>query len=312
MIRRIVHSIAPGLLFWALLAPCGLLAGPQQGELPENRGDWEKNAIAFTSSLSGSWQIWTMNPDGGNLTPLTRGPEEFFYPAWSPDGQAIACADGNGEIRVLHKDGRSDRLSALPPDCTHPAWSPDGSRIALVCNTFSGRKEESDLWVADLKRGKVSKLMEQPDIQKYPNWSPDGSTIAYTTGFRASATKVVEELWLVNSDGTNPRTLVSNNFSNIRPNWSPDGSKIAFASDRSGNMDIWVVDKDGRNLKQLTREKFYEGDPSWSPDGKSICFSATRSGRMQVWVMDADGANQRQLTGSGDTQSEGREPSWSR
>jgi len=152
--------------------------------------------------------------------------------------------------------------------------------------------------------------MTQDNIQSFPAWSPDGKSIVYTTGYRVSSTKIIEALWLVNSDGTNPRPLISDEFYNIQPAWSPDGENIAFASSRSGNMDIWVVDKDGRNENQMTFEKSYDADPSWSPDGSRICFTSTRSGQMEIWVMDSDGENPRQLTGFSGSQAESMHPCW--
>jgi TolB protein len=220
--------------------------------------------IAFSSYQDGSWQIWSIDPDGNNLSQLTHTEQDLHYPAWSPDGQKIAYSDNEGELWIM-KIGESPRkVSNLQKNCNHPSWSPNGNKVAFVCYFFKDRMEDSDIWMADLQQGKVLKLMEQEGIQSYPAWSSDGSTIVYTTGYRISSDKVIEELWLVNSDGKNPRPLVSNNFSNIQPDWSPDGEKIASASDKSGNMDIWVVDKYARNMKQLTFDKSYDADPSWS------------------------------------------------
>jgi Tol biopolymer transport system component len=35
--------------------------------------------------------IWTVNPDGTHLNPVTHGSDDFD-PAWSPDGTRIAFA----------------------------------------------------------------------------------------------------------------------------------------------------------------------------------------------------------------------------
>lgn len=272
---------------------------------------YSEEKIAFSSYVNGSWQIWSIDPDGSNLSQLTHTEQDLHYPAWSSDGSKIVYANNEGEIWVM-KIGESPRKgSNLQKNCNHPSWSLDGNKIAFVCYFFIDRREDSNIWIADLKQGNVLKLMEQEGIQSYPAWSPDDSTIVYTTGYRISSDKVIEELWLVNSEGKNPRPLVSNNFSNIQPDWSPDGEKIAFASDKSGNMDIWIVDKDGRNIRQLTFDKSYDADPIWSPDGSKICFTSTRNGKMDIWVMDSDGGNPRQITGLSHPQTESKEPSWS-
>jgi len=268
--------------------------------------------IVFSSFMSGSWQLWAINPDGGNLSQITDIAHEVHYPALSSDGKKIAYTNNEGEIWVMEIGEKPQKLPNLPKNCTHPAWSPDGSKIVFVCYFFINRKEDSDIWIADINQNKAWRLMEQEGIQSYPTWSPDGSTIAYTTGYRISSDKIIEELWLANSDGTNPRPLVSNNSSNIQPDWSSDGERIAFVSDKSGNMEIWVIDKDGRNLKQLTHDRSFDADPSWSPDGSKICFVSIKSGEMNIWIMDSDGKNSRQLTGLSESRAESKEPVWSK
>jgi TolB protein len=295
------------VFFLPLSVPCF----PDQQVQPVKENE-KTESIAYASSGSGNWQIWTMNPDDGMASQVTHGEQDVHYPAWDPNGREIACADSSGRILIVPMSGQQQVLPDLPENCTHPTWSPEGSKIAFVCHTFQSGREDSDIWIADLKAGKTRKLLEQQDIQNYPHWSPDGSSIVYTSGYRASPTKVIEELWLVNADGSNPRRLLSNGFSNVKPQWSPDGSRIAFASDQSGNMEIWVIDIDGKHIVQMTFDRAYDGDPTWSPDGSQICFASTRSGKMELWIMECSGANPKQLTGLSDSRGESLEPSWSR
>ena len=266
--------------------------------------------IVFSSYMGGKWQIWSIDPDGSNLTQTTNTEQELHYPACSPDGRRCACASNERDIWVIKTGNKPQKLKNLPSNCNHPAWSPNENKIAFVCYTFDNRKEDSDIWIADLKKGGAWKLMKLDNIQSFPAWSPDGKNIVYISGYRVNSSKIIEALWLVNSDGTNPRPLISDGFYNIQPAWSPDGKMIAFASSKSGNMDIWVVNKDGRNARQLTFDKSYDADPSWSPDGTKMCFTSTRSGQMEIWVMDSDGKSPRQLTGLSGSQAESMHPFW--
>lgn len=300
-------------LCW-LLWPVAPLSADNASSFNRSEGMVESRGerIAFSSSISGSWQISTVAPDGCALQQVTRNPAECFHPSWAPDGRRLVCADANGDLWIAALCEKTARkLPGLPLNCAHPDWSPDGKKIAFVVSTSIGRKEDSDLWVVELEGGTAWKLFEQAGLQKYPSWSPTGTEIVYSTGYRVSDAKVVEDLWVVKADGTNPRSLLANGFSNIHPAWSPDGARIAFASDRTGSLDIWVMDFATGSIRQLTSDSSLEANPSWSPDGTKMCFSSTRNGKMDLWIMAQDGTGLRQLTGPGDEDSECREPSWS-
>lgn len=266
--------------------------------------------IIFSSFLDGSWQIWSVDPNGKHLTQLTKTHNDFNYPAISMDGKQIVFACNDKTIWFL-KNGRAcQRIENIPPSSNHPSWSPLGDKIVFVAYTFDNRKEDSDIWIYDINTGAIRKLMQQDNIQSFPEWSPDGKTIVYTSGYRVDSTNIHESLWAVDADGKHPRPLISDDFYSIQPSWSPDGKTIAYASNKSGNMDIWVVGKDGRNLRQVTFNHSYDADPSWSPDGSKICFTSTRSGQMEIWIMDKDGRNEKQLTGVSGSSGESMHPCW--
>jgi Tol biopolymer transport system component len=107
--------------------------------------------ILFSSSMSGNWQIWAMGPDGSHSSQITRGLQEAHYPAPSPDGSNIAYVTGEGEIWLMEVGKEPQRLSGIPKNCNHPAWSPKGKKLAFVCYSFRDRREESDIWIADLE-----------------------------------------------------------------------------------------------------------------------------------------------------------------
>ena len=109
-----------------------------------------------------------------------------------------------------------------------------------------------------------------------------------------------EEIYVMNSDGTNPTRLTFNDARDRAPVWSPNGQQIAFHSYRNGNAEVYVMDVDGSNQRNLTRHPASDGYPDWSPDGNQIAFRSTRNAdknhRLNIFVMDADGSNARQVT----------------
>ena len=117
----------------------------------------DRKWLAFESERSGNWDIWIVNPDGGNLIQLTANSNQDFYPAWSPDGKQIAFASdrsGNNDIWILTNvqeviNGKTPnyiRLTTDSSDDKQPSWSSDGTKIAFS----SDRKGNYDIWVASL------------------------------------------------------------------------------------------------------------------------------------------------------------------
>lgn len=179
-----------------------------------------------------------------------------------------------------------------------PDYNADGSRIAF---SKCGRGEFSncDIWTMAQDGSDLVRLTKttQPDdftpmIQEvWPTWSPDGTRIAYTSNEASS----FQDIYVMNSDGSDPTRLTVNDVFDAFPEWSPDGTKIVFTSDRANFDDIWLMDGDGSDPIRLTRGDAIDERPDWSPDSSQIVF--TRNSK--VTVMDADGSDITKLTTTG-------------
>lgn len=99
------------------------------------------------------------------------------------------------------------------------------------------------------------------------------------------------EIYVMNSDGSNPTNLTNDPGLDYNPRWSPDRSKILFSSDRDGDYEIYVMNADGTNLVKLTDNTAAEKNADWSPDGTQIVFDSNADGGYDIYVMDADGSN---------------------
>ena len=85
------------------------------------------------------------------------------------------------------------------------------------------------------------------------------------------------QIYVMNADGTDQRSLSGDDFDDGSPSWSPDGTKIAFTSTRDGNDQIYVMNADGTDQRSLSCNNFDDrrnlpgndfddSSPSWSPD----------------------------------------------
>ena len=169
--------------------------------------------------------IFTMSARGSGLRQLTQRKRptssEDHRPSWSPDGRRIAFQRVNtsarprslGAIFVINADGsHARRITAWSLNASNPHWSRDGTRILF--NTY-----------AEPVAGKSANLHTiRPDgtgltpvthyaggmLQAFPNdWSPDGTQILFhLVGTDAKAAEV-NQIYVVNADGTGAHPLTS-------------------------------------------------------------------------------------------------------
>jgi len=123
-------------------------------------------------------------------------------------------------------------------------FSPDGQQILFSGNLEPGQDESlADIYLLDLSSGKVKNLTNSPDdADEHAHFSPDGRTIVWMTSTgqksKPSMFHPVNDLWLMDADGSNKRRLTYFNEpghaeyikGGVAPAdnaWSPDGTRIA-------------------------------------------------------------------------------------
>ena len=104
---------------------------------------------------SGTPQLWTISPTGGEPKQLTRteaGVASAF--TWNRDGSRIAFAS-DGRIAIADTISEAVRfLTDRGPVAEAPrpeacVFSPDGSKIAFVRRTKTGAVEQNQIWVVE-------------------------------------------------------------------------------------------------------------------------------------------------------------------
>jgi Tol biopolymer transport system component len=247
-------------------------------------------------------EIWMMNAMGSNPTRVTCNTRDDLASAWSPNGQMIAFYSQQvvgglpSQFIYLINVNEGCGPGILLTEGRFPSWSPNGQKIAFDRGHLGVR----DIYVRDLADGTEVQLTNDPAFPRNlrTDWSPDGMKIVFARALQAAEN--IEDIYVMNADGSDVTPLTFDHAGNNGPKWSPDGQRIVFQSNRNGNDEIYVMDADGTNQTRLT---FFSIDgrdanqPDWSPDGQKIVFHCeTPESIFQLCTMNADGTDVTQIT----------------
>ncbi len=205
--------------------------------------DWSPDGrkIAFNSG-----EIFTINANGDSLFQVTSVGAAFF-PNWSPDGGKISFdtqyQDPNGAnaIWIINADGTGLKDISLhgTGEWRQPDWSPSGDRLVHVRFISIGTEE---VFVMDTTGLNAVRLTFNEVSDRCPKWSPDGMSIAWTSGHD------IDELWVMNSDGTNPRKITTG----VKPAWSPDSRTLVYQKAYGDKKLLYIINLVNGVTRQLT------------------------------------------------------------
>lgn len=216
-------------------------------------------------------EVYSISPDGSLFFTVTGGKICTGAMQTFQVGNCIAVGDST----------YIDRASV--------AWSPDNSRIAFTETPADNSVHsmdssihsiaypsiayqnqshaDSDIWVLDLKTGKLSDLTSEVGegvpigsaLDTQPAWSPDGKKLAFVRSDENQ--KGSTSLYTISAQGGKPHKLLTVNDQGIysvigKLYWTGDGSRIVYAvkigiSALYPQDGIWIVDRDGKHARQL-------------------------------------------------------------
>ena len=299
---RVSMTMVAAVIMWSV-TPVILLSQP----------DSPASKLAFVANLDGNWDLFIANDDGTGLERLTQTPYDEQSPCLSLDGREIAYASSDGYLRIMDLESRA--VETLPKADTttiesQPCFAPTQDKMVYV--VFSGEgMDDSDLGIHDRKDDVSRLFFSQVSVQLFPAWSPDGREIAYANVHCSlGCGRIIDELWVVDSNARLARQILLTNSHCLRPSWSPAGDRIAFSSDMAGNFDIYVFDLTTDSLSQVTTHPAGDTNPSWSRNRGRIAFNSTRSGMAEIWITTPVGDSPKVFRPFGNKQVECMDPSW--
>ena len=263
------------------------------------------SAMVLNSNL---WEMPVL-PNGdaaqGETIHLTQSTNvRNTQPAFSPDGKQIAYSayDGSSQpqIFVMDADGNNKIQLTTGNDANFsPEWFPDGKRI--------GYKSGIGVSSVTVEGEVVKRLFDLDSSSNVARMSPDGKQFAFSSTRNGGITNV----WLVSSDGGEPRQLTFDKVHASFPTWSPDGKSVAVGMDHNGEPGIYIISQEGGEPVQVLTDKnptFFWG---WSPDGDKILFAGLRNEVWNIYWISRSTKQQKQLTNFTKLDSFVRYPTWS-
>lgn len=218
----------------------------------ESSSVWSPNGdrIGFDSDRDGNREIYIMNSDGSNQTRLTFNPTTDSGPvSFSPDGRRVAfsrnasnegAAVYNYDIYTMNLDGSDVRQLTTDPEFdAEPIWSPDGSRILFI----SGRDHNFEVYAINPDGTGETNVSKSLAYDGPVAFTPDGRQIFCMSD--TPSKMEFNQVWLINTDGTDRRQITSFTDKVYRIAVSPQAQKFAVSSKKEGNFEIYIIDAPG-------------------------------------------------------------------
>ncbi|MBN1362968.1 MAG: protein kinase [Sedimentisphaerales bacterium] len=223
---------------------------------------WATKYVFDTLEAGRSWHGGGPAPKGAAFLPLLEAEETYrglsvkarrifvggFGGQWSPDGRKLAFSLGvQGYSGVALYDAATKETELLIVPGKDPRWSPDGRYLAFVRDRQALRLEE----------------LTSTERKNQSRWLAN------------------EEVWVMKSDGTEPRRLARGGW----PSWSRDSARVYYHS-RQEKM-LCSIAIAGSEVEPKRIMACPSAFPSVSPDEQQVAYVEYRSLKVEHLVSHA-------------------------
>lgn len=279
-----------------------------------------EGAVLFLSSRSGSYQVWRIQPDGGEAEQVTDMPQGISNLVLAPTGKHIAftmevfvdcdsleCTmERLDEIASRKASGRVyDQLFVRHWD----TWK-DGRRSHLFTLALDGMASRP----IDVTQGMDADVPSNPfGGAEEITFTPDGRGLVFAAreGGTAEVSSTDFDLYLAPADGSSGVELLTggNSAWDTHPVFSPDGRTLAYlAMERPGYESdrLRLILRDWESGEERVLAPDWDrsvGDFVFHPDGGSLLVTAQDVGEVGLFELDLASGSVEKLVGGGHVRS---------
>ena len=213
--------------------------------------------------------IWIIDFDGKNNTPLTTGNKNDFDPTWSNSGDKFTYKSNSDDTVQLYLyvlgQKSNQKLTNLQNSVSSVDWSEDDKY--LVFTSFVEKPSVS-----------LIKMPEKPKGAKWNDPASEIDGIKYRSDGRGYLNQGFSQVFILPTEGGTPRqiTFLNNNASS--PKWLAK-NKIIFSANlhedsdlEPRNSEIYSINIISEKITPLTTRLGPDYSPVVSPDKKEIAY----------------------------------------
>ena len=237
------------------------------------------------------FQIYVLDLETGDIERVSPGQGKTTCAWIHPTGKSVLFASTQDDPEAVSKQKEELDFRASGKERRY-SWDYD---------------EHFDVYSYDRESGKYTNLTKTEGYDAEGSWSPDGKLVAFTSNRLAYSAELTEEeqknfkvdeaylndIYLMNADGSNVRRLTSAPGYDGGPFFSPDGKRICWRrfTPNGALAEIWTMNVDGSDKKKLTNLRAMSWAPYYHPSGEYLIFTTNRHGfgNFELYLIDVNG-----------------------
>lgn len=274
--------------------------------------------------------LWLHDLEAGRTWQLTNSPRGEANARFMPDGRVAFTSNRENRTAWYVISPTGGEATKLVEGDSIPAggqFSVDGTRLVYTETTERPDKKEWDekvkkkddgyyaekkltythVWMYDLATRTKKQLTAGNFDHQGPAFSPDAKWVAFTSNrsnltVRDANWSNNSDIYLVSTDGGEPRQLTTNPGPDGGARFSPDGQWIAYTSSDLRNSsadqsDVKVISTQGGTPRNLTADLDYSvSDIDWSPDGRFLYFSTAEGLTSKLYKVSPSGGKPQEVS----------------